>query len=582
MRNRTIGFGAASALLLGTLIVACGPGAGKVEDGSGGTGNSGDGDLCLVNCGDGDGDDGIKDVGDIDKTPEADCNDGKVAPGREACDDGNNEDGDGCWGNCLGVERGYICREPGMPCTAIARCGDGAVIFPEQCDDSNTDPGDGCSASCKVEIGFKCDDKGCTETKCGDGIVEGAEMCEPGTEGCNSQCQFSPDCSGEGACTSECGDGLVLGEACDDGNRVNGDGCDENCAVEGGYECGVEEGECEKGATSECILRVPVTYRDFDASHSDFEANECAGGQDVALGLVNPELTNKKPVTVSGAECTSKISEWYSDAHPAAKTIYGELVLYETTPGFFVNRYGANGEKWAAPYMNAGDCACGETGGCEYDGNPLFFPVDEFGTAGGQVGGLTPDYGVCWKDDATTGVHNFHFTSEVVYWFPYNADTNATLEFNGDDDLWVFVNGKLALDVGGIHPPKNGSFTVSGASPTLTGGTGVAHGMTAGNVYEIKVFHAERRMKGSTFKLTLSGFNSRRSDCKAICGDGMIGFGEECDDGADNGAGYNSCQDDCRLGAFCGDGIKQDNEICDDNDPEAPAGCSGCSIVVVK
>lgn len=591
----------------------------------------GDGDKGEIIVGDGDGDgDGQLNVEPDEAKKEAPadaCGDGLVDEEFEACDDGNNNDGDGCWGNCLGVESGYICRDAGQPCALVARCGDGAIVFPEQCDDGGVTAGDGCSATCKIELGFKCDPgQPCLPTTCGDDLVEGAEMCEPNlNDGCTSQCQFEPDCGdGTGPCTSECGDGLVLGEACDDGNRLNGDGCDEACIVEDGYECGVNEGDCERADNGECVLRVPVTYRDF-AQGGAFElcppADEVTMGTTVyALdtGMVADDLAGGIPQPASADPCF-QVDEWYTDG-PNAVTVHGEITLYENGQGGFVNRYGPNGEKWtyydntewAAPSLaecealvppvdcipctwETTDICTGDT--VEMDGNPYFFPVD--GIAGAldthtnvdrpNQAKLPPDYyhdnSWPWESDLNGGLavdHNFHFSSEVKYWFPYDEGTNATLEFLGDDDLWVFVNGKLAVDLGGIHIPQTGSVTVN----AMTAGQ---FGLVSGNVYEIKVFHAERKAEGSSFKLTLSGFNARRSDCRPECGDGIIGVGEECDDGQENvdpssPEAYNRCGTDCRLGAFCGDGITQSNETCDDNDPAAPANCSGCNdiLIVVK
>jgi len=69
------------------------------------------------------------------------CGDGTVDSG-EACDDGNNVDGDGCSANC----------------TVEAYCGDGTLDPGEQCDDGNSTNGDGCSALCANEGGGE----GCT------------------------------------------------------------------------------------------------------------------------------------------------------------------------------------------------------------------------------------------------------------------------------------------------------------------------------------------------------------------------------------------------------------------------------------
>ena len=72
----------------------------------------------------------------------------------ETCDDGNNEDGDGCDADCV-TEPGYVCT--GNPSLCIPSCGNGSVDEDEGCDDGNLFEGDGCTPTCEIEQGFTCE-----------------------------------------------------------------------------------------------------------------------------------------------------------------------------------------------------------------------------------------------------------------------------------------------------------------------------------------------------------------------------------------------------------------------------------------
>jgi cysteine-rich repeat protein len=116
-----------------------------------------------------------------------------------------------------------------------------------------------------------------------------------------------------------------------------------------------------------------------------------------------------------------------------------------------------------------------------------------------------------------------------------------------------------------------------GAVPTLN----VTLDLQDGAVYEIAVFHAERHVTVSSFKLTLDGFATSRSECRPVCGDGIVGLGEECDDGINDG-GYGECGPGCLLGSYCGDGVVDEGEECDDGNNLDGDDCgSGCRNLYV-
>jgi fibro-slime domain-containing protein len=262
--------------------------------------------------------------------------------------------------------------------------------------------------------------------------------------------------------------------------------------------------------------------------HPDFEC--FLNG--LTAGMVATTLdVQKKPVRVanSGTASDASFAQWYRSEDDTNRSIAFPMTL------------GAIGG-----------------GAYQFDTNS-FYPATASGwntvtTCGGACEPLR-------ADGNGSGNQNFHFTSEVHFWFQYAG--NEVLDFSGDDDVWVFINNRLAVDIGGVHARENGTITLNaGAATTLN--------LTVGGIYEGIVFQAERHTTQSQYRLTLTNFDQTPSTCTDVCGDDVVSSVEVCDDGADNGLGdgsaYGGCAGDCTLEPFCGDAIVDTSfgEVCDD------------------
>jgi fibro-slime domain-containing protein len=216
--------------------------------------------------------------------------------------------------------------------------------------------------------------------------------------------------------------------------------------------------------TNGCGTTILAVIRDFQADGKNFEGQT---GDD--RGMVETTLgTDRKPVwahttpTPTVAD-PAQLDSWYRNVDGLNKPFKLEV--------------------WFQP--NSGVSSFEST---------AFFPLDGLG------------WGDDGKDDSGV-MHNFHFTTEIHTQFQYQG--GEKFNFTGDDDVWVFINSKLAIDLGGVHAAEPASVDIDAQAATL--------GLTKGQVYPFDMFQNERHTTQSNFR---ADTDLAFVDCGTIVPDG--------------------------------------------------------------
>lgn len=283
-----------------------------------------------------------------------------------------------------------------------------------------------------------------------------ANNCSSGTQECiNNTWQACIVPVAASGCTNNCGSGT---KTCS--NNQWGD-----CNV--GHQeaacssvCGVGKQTCDNNTWTACDAPQPLppqlqsTIRDFrNGVPSDFDRPDITKPVD-DRGFVQSVLGADDTPTYAlpGASITVQgpqtFAEWYHDVSGVNESTTIELPLAAATgqPDLFIYR------------------------------NDAFFPID------GQLFG---NQGL---------MHNYSFTLATSAHFTYQG--SETFTFTGDDDVFVFINRHLAIDLGGVHDAETASVDLAAHADEFE--------ITPGNRYPIHIFFAERHPFHSDFMVETS------------------------------------------------------------------------------
>ena len=207
-------------------------------------------------------------------------------------------------------------------------------------------------------------------------------------------------------------------------------------------------------------------------------------------GMVQDTLVNGAPARKDSSEypwhlCTAahEIEKWFIPqvvATDAAGKEYRNGVCRDISLSLDDEGF------WQADFTN-------EEGDCNDSINPGFYPIDDFKYL--DSAGKIPNPKFDWNISGCR--HNYSFAMKVSAQFKYVK--GQYFEFRGDDDVWVYINNRLVVDIGGCHNPVEG-----GVNLDTIGQNDPSQKLIEGREYPFHIFFSERNATGSNFKMRTS------------------------------------------------------------------------------